>query len=441
MSATTYHSKALALADQLGDLLKKAGVQHTLVSARLARNVETQVRAGKVEKLQEAQSAGVTVHLYVDGRYAVHSTSDLRPNELQSFLRDAVALTRMLDVDPDRSLPDAALVAKSTDALSIFDPNYGALTTDTRKQLALQVEAACHHDKRVISATTNFQDQDSDWALVGSNGTRAAQRATLYTLSADVTAADGDKRPEDGWQVNSRTLAGLGKAEAIGLEATERALSRVGAKKDASGSVTLIVENRAAGRLLSYWLQATLGSNLQQKRSFLEGMTGKPVASPQLTLRDVPGLIGSPGARSFDREGLAARDLTLIDQGVLKNYLLDWYYAKKLKLSPTTGAFSTLTTLGGNGNLAKLVSGIDHGILVTAFNGGNSNSLTGDFSLGFQGRRIEKGALTVPLTEMNLTGNHLAFWHTLKAVGADPYTHGSLQLPSLVFEGVAVAGT
>ena len=441
MSGKASKSKALALADQVQDLLKKAGVGQSLVSARLSRGVETQVRDGHIEKLQEAQSASLTVHLYVEGRYAAHSTSDLRPAELQGFLRDAVALTRMLDPDPDRSLPDAAHAAHCVDALALYDSGYAKVDADTRKRLALEVDAASRSDKRVISATSSFADEDADWAIAASNGTRASQRVTAYSLGSEVTVGDGDKRPEDWWNVSARTLAGLGKPADIGAAATRRALERVGAKKDASGSLTLVIENRAAGRLLSHWLQAYVGGNLQQKRSFLEGQVGKTVASPLLTLRDEPGLLAGVGARSFDREGMAARDIVLVEQGVLRNYFLDWYYAAKLHLSPTTGSPSNLCLPGGSGDLAKLSAGVERGILVTSFNGGNSNSLTGDFSLGIQGRRIDKGVLGAPLTEMNLTGNHTQFWSTLRAVGGDPYPYGAIRTPSLLFEGAAVAGS
>ncbi|MBI5609631.1 MAG: TldD/PmbA family protein [Deltaproteobacteria bacterium] len=441
MSGKSVNSKALALADRTLDLLKKAGVHQALCSVRLSRSVETQARDGKIEKLQEAQSASLTVHLYVDGRYAAHNTSDLRPAELQAFLADAVALTRMLDPDPDRSLPEASRAAKSTDALALFDPAYPKIDADTRKRLVLEVDAASRVDKQVISATANFSDEDTDWAIAASNGTRASQRATSYSLGTEVTVGDGDKRPEDWWYVGARTLAGLQKPAEIGAEATRRAIARVGAKKDPSGKFTLVIENRAAGRLVSHWLQALLGGNLQQKRSFLDGKLGANIASPLLTLRDEPSLAVSMGARSFDREGMAAKPLALVEQGVLKNYYLDWYYAQKLKMAATTGSLSTLSLPGGSGDLAKLMAGIDRGILVTSFNGGNSNSLTGDFSLGIQGRRIEKGALAGPLTEMNLTGNHTTFWQTLRGVGGDPYPHSSLRMPSLVFEGAAVAGS
>ena len=81
------------------------------------------------------------------------------------------------------------------------------------------------------------------------------------------------------------------------------------------------------------------------------------------------------------------------------------------------------------------------GILVTGFLGGNSNGLTGDFSLGVQGFRVRGGKIAEPVGEMNISGNHLDLWKKLAAVGNDPYPYSSMKTPTLVFEGVQFAGT
>ena len=80
------------------------------------------------------------------------------------------------------------------------------------------------------------------------------------------------------------------------------------------------------------------------------------------------------------------------------------------------------------------------GIVVTSFLGGNSNSLTGDFSTGIQGWLVENGERAYPVSEMNLSGNHINFWDKLAAIGSDPWMYSSVRIPSLKFEGVSVSG-
>lgn len=143
---------------------------------------------------------------------------------------------------------------------------------------------------------------------------------------------------------------------------------------------------------------------------------------------------------AFDNEGVATEPRTVFDKGVLKTYFIDTYNGKKMDIAPTISAPSRLILTPGDKDLNGLVADIKQGILVTGFNGGNSNSSTGDFSYGIEGFLIEDGKLTQPVNEMNVTGNMVTLWNSLVAVGNDPQPNRSWQIPSLVFEGVDFSG-
>ena len=249
------------------------------------------------------------------------------------------------------------------------------------------------------------------------------------------------RKPEDYAYGGARFVAEVPKAAQVGREAAERALSRLGAKKGESAVMTMAVENRAAGRLPAYLLGPLSGGALQQKRSFLEGKLGQAIASPVLTLVDDPLVPKGFGSRLFDGEGIAAKRMPVIEAGVLKAYYIDTYYGKKLQMAPTTAGPSNVVWTLGDKDQAALLAAMKDGILVTGFLGGNSNGLTGDFSLGVQGFRVRGGKIAEPVGEMNISGNHLEFWKKLAAVGNDPYPYSSMKTPTLVFEGVQFAGT
>jgi PmbA protein len=200
------------------------------------------------------------------------------------------------------------------------------------------------------------------------------------------------------------------------------------------------VDNRSAGRMVSMLLGPLSGSSLQQKRSFLEGKLGVPVFSDKMTIVDDPLLVGGLGSRLWDSEGIAARQRPLVDGGVLKSYYIDSYYGRKLGTAPTSGNASNLSWTIGEHDPGALVAAVSDGIFVTGFLGGNSNGLTGDFSLGVRGFRIRDGKLAEPVAEMNISGNHLEFWKRLAAVGNDPWAYSPLRTPTLVFDGVSFAG-
>ena len=146
------------------------------------------------------------------------------------------------------------------------------------------------------------------------------------------------------------------------------------------------------------------------------------------------------GLRLWDHEGIAAKPRPVVQAGVLRSYYIDTYYGRKLGVEPTSGNPSNLRWSLGDKNRRTLVGDIMDGIFVTGFLGGNSNSLTGDFSLGVQGFRIRTGQIAEPVGELNISGNHLEFWKKLVLIGSDPFPHSALRTPTLVFDGVNFAG-
>ena len=230
------------------------------------------------------------------------------------------------------------------------------------------------------------------------------------------------------------------KTGGIGARALQRVLRKLGQKKVASGNYTMVVDTLVAGNLFSPMLGAIYGSALQQRNSFLLDKLDTKVASDLFTLRDEPHTVGANGSRYFDSEGVATAPRAVFDRGVLKTYYIDTYNARKMDVEPTISSPSRLVLTPGTKDLDGLVADVQRGILVTGFNGGNSNSSTGDFSYGIEGFLIEDGKLTQPVNEMNVTGNMLTLWQSLVAVGNDPQPIRSWQIPSLVFEGVSFSG-
>ncbi len=422
------------------------GAQEASARTYRVREVEVKWRDGKLEQIDEATTRGLGLSLYVDGRFSSVSTSDLRPEALDTFIGDSVVLTRALAKDPFRTLPDPKLYEGQAKVdLLLEDPKYSTVTPEQRRAVAKEIEAAARSVKgaeAILSVTSNFSDTLSETWRVTSNGFSGARRDTSFFISAEASVKDPDgRKPEDYAYGGARFVAEVPKAAQVGREAAERALSRLGAKKGESAVMTMAVENRAAGRLPAYLLGPLSGGALQQKRSFLEGKLGQAIASPVLTLVDDPLVPKGFGSRLFDGEGIAAKRMPVIEAGVLKAYYIDTYYGKKLQMAPTTAGPSNVVWTLGDKDQAALLAAMKDGILVTGFLGGNSNGLTGDFSLGVQGFRVRGGKIAEPVGEMNISGNHLEFWKKLAAVGNDPYPYSSMKTPTLVFEGVQFAGT
>jgi PmbA protein len=394
----------------------------------------------------EATTRGLGLDLYVEGRYASVSTNDLRPEALDRFIEDAVALARTLAPDPHRSLPEPELYRGQPDVdLELEDPSYAELDSGTRRRITEELEVAARAvpgAERILSVTTSVSDTRAESALVQTNGFEGTKRGTDFWISAEVTVKDADgRRPEESAASGGRFRDAIEPPAAVGRRAAERALSRLGTVKGGSAVMTMVVDARSAARIVAALLGPLSAAAVQQKRSYLEGKIGSQVGSRLLDIADDPLVKRGLGSRLYDGEGIAARPFPVFTEGTLRSYFVDTYYGRKLGMAPTTSRTSNLAWKLGDRSPAVLLSDAGEGILVTGFLGGNSNGTTGDFSLGVRGHRITGGRLAEPVGEMNVSGNHLELWKRLVAVGNDPYRYSAMRTPTLVFEGVQFAGT
>jgi PmbA protein len=437
------HAETVRNAAQLA--IKK-GAKECAAMLDTEREVQVRVRDGKLEKLAEASSAQLTLRLYANDRYSAVTTSDLRPEALDRFITNALDLTRALAKDPFRALPEPSLyTGQANAALQLEDSAYTALDGTERRRRAEALEAAARSGSAshpsIVSVEADFEDAFRESFQFHTNGFEGSRRTTQFGMSVGVTVKDADgRRPNDYAAASARFLSELPTPEAVGQHASARAVARLGSRKPESKVMTVVVENRAAMRLFGQLFQPLSAAALQQKRSFLDGKVGQPIGSKLLDVTDDPFKVKGFGSRLFDREGIAARELPIFSEGKLRNFYIDTYYGKKLKLAPTTASMSNLRWKLGEANLDALIAQVKDGLLITGFLGGNSNPVTADFSAGASGFRIRNGKRAEPISEGNMAGNHLTLWKGLVAVGNDPYPSSAGYPPSLVFENVQIAG-
>ena len=430
------------LAQWAMDYALKNGCQAVKLALYSNSNASFELRDGKMDRLQQASESGLSISLYVDGKYGSYSTNRLDKKELESFIKNGIDSTRYLAVDEARILPDTSRYYKGGKPdLQLFDERFETINPDDKVAVArAAAEEVLGKDNRVISVSTSYGDGENSSYRLTSNGFEGESKSTWFSVSADVALrGEGEARPSSYWYDSALFYDKLVKS-GIGATALERALRKLGQKKVASGKYTMVVDPMNSSRLLSPMISALNGSALQQKNSFLLNKLNEKIASDRLTLTDEPHLVKASGARYFDNEGIATERRSIFDKGVLNTYFIDTYNAKKMGVDPTISGSSILVMETGDKNLDGLIAGVEKGILVTGFNGGNNNSSTGDFSYGIEGFLIENGKLTQPVSEMNVTGNLITLWNSLVATGNDPRLNSSWRIPSLVFEGVDFSG-
>jgi PmbA protein len=419
----------------------KNGAQQASVIISNNRSSSVDIRNQQIDKLEQAIQSNLSIRLYVDNKYSIHSTNRMKKEDLARFIEEAIAGTHYLSEDEFRTLPDPSLYYKGEQKdLKTLDTGFDNHDPQQKIDLAFQAEKeVLGKDERIISVSTSYYDGLSERLMVTSNGFEGDTSNSYYGLNAQVSVKGGDARPESYWSESAIFYDQLEKKN-VGKKALGRALQKIGQEKIASGKMKMIVENRQVGRIFSPLISALMGSAIQQRNSFLIDKKGQKVFSEKLTITDDPFILGGRSSRLFDNEGLATKKRPVFDKGVLKNYYIDTYYAKKLEMEPTSGSSTNLVFETGNKNLEQLVASVDKGILVTGFNGGNCNGTTGDFSYGIEGFLVENGEMTQPVSEMNITGNMKELWANIAEVGNDVNKNSAWLVPSIMFEGVDFSG-
>lgn len=421
-------------------------------SARITLNVSSQnsfsVRDGKLDRLHSSTGSSIYVQLYINDRYGSFSTNRIEHNELETLISRGVEATGYLEKDLFRGLPDKELYYKNDKGpLLQNDDRFFDLTPQQKKEIAFNCSSEIlGKDKRLISVNSEYGDSDDLFYMVDSQGFEGESRQTLFSLSAECTVkGSADARPEAWWYEASMFFDTL-KKENVGNIALSRALQRLNPKKMKTGKYVMVVENSVANRLISPILSALNGASIQQNNSFLKDSAGKRVFSPKMTLFDDAHNPKAMGARYFDGEGIATRPNEIISKGVINNYFINSYYSRKLKIPTTIEGPSAPILLasdnqhGSSIDLSKILGFCGKGILVTGFNGGNTNSSTGDFSFGIQGFYFDNGVILHPVKEMNVTGNLVDLWNKFLITGSDSRNVSRWQIPTVAFEEVSFSG-
>ena len=151
---------------------------------------------------------------------------------------------------------------------------------------------------------------------------------------------------------------------------------------------------------------------------------------------------GGFGTSPFDSEGVPSRKTVVVENGVLKSYLLNTYTAKKLGLQTTGNASRGLAGTPGIGpgnfflqpgakSLQEIIGDIKEGLFVTEFLGFGVNLVTGDFSRGASGLWIQNGELTFPVEEITVAGNLKDMFFNIAEIGNDLEFRSSIASPTL----------
>ena len=439
--AATLTQTEIDLAQYCLAFARQAGAQKVRITLSKSLMNLIGLLNGEVDKTAHALDRSLQLQLFVEGRYGAFSTNKLEKEGLEEFIREAIDTVKMLQEDSYRDLPAPERVAKDARTgreLGLFDPAYDTLTAEQRREMAL---ASCHWPCGAIAEEGEYSDSVFDTLTIDSQGLYARHTETSFEIGYETTVEDAQGNHFSSYWWDATPLLKDLQWKDCAEIAYKRALAQVGVQDTTGGKYTVVVDTECASTLLTPVLNALGGFALQQKNSFLVGSLGKQLFPEQLTILDLPRTAGETGCRLFDSEGVATREMPIIDKGVVKTYFLNTYIAAKMGMAPTVEDATRVKVLpvGGCKTLDELLEATGDCILVTGFNGGNSNPVTGNFSYGIEGFLVRGGKKVHPVRELLITGNFLQLWNNLVATADDARPCLSKLIPSLAFTNVDIS--
>jgi PmbA protein len=408
------------------------------------------VRLGKLEEVEREESRDLGLRVFVGKQHATVSGSDISPQARAKLIERAIAMARLAPEDPYSGLADPALFAKGPyPDLDLFDATEPS--PEELEDMARAAEDAARAMPRISNSDGGSATASrSEWRLVTSNGFSGRHQASGFSVGASVIAGDGDEM-EGGYDGRSaRWRSDLPDPQAIGQEAARRAAARLGARKIGSTTAPVIFENRLAMSLIGPMIGAIGGPSIARGNSFLKDKLGQQVFSKGINIVDDPHKVRGLGSSPFDDEGVANRVWSLIDDGVLTTWLMNSSSARQLGLASTGHASrglagpsgvgtSNLTLQPGEKDQAALMRDAGTGVLITSMFGPSLNGNTGDWSVGCAGFWFEGGELAYPVAEITVAGNLIDIYARL-IPGSDLEFRGSANAPSILVDGLAIAG-
>ena len=421
------------------DLAKKLGATEASVIVSNSISETVNFRNKKLDESNRSDNLSIDITTYVGKKKSSISSSNLLNENLNILLEKCIETTKNTPEDEFNSLPDRDLLAKEVKDLNLYDDTN--LKNDHKIDYLKKLEASAAFNKKIINTESSFTQNKSNFILANSEGFCDGYKTSSFTASS-VTVAKDENSMERDYEYSSKChLEDLEDAEKLGKLAADQTIRKLSPKKIGSEKISIIFDKRIAKGMLSVFASAISSSSISRGTSFLKDKINQKIFADSINVFDKPDILKGLGSRSFDNEGVKTDTLKLVDNGILKNYLIDTYNGKKLSLKSNgrCGGASNLYFENGRMSYKDLLNSSSKSLYITETIGHGSNIVTGDYSVGATGFLVENGEFKYPINEITIAGNFKDMFQNITLANDLDFKY-STNSPTMMIEGMVVAG-
>ena len=421
------------------DLAKKLGATNASVNVGSSISETVNFRNKKLEESNRSDNLGVEITTYVGKKKSSISSSNLLEDNLNILIEKCIETTKNTPEDEFNALPDKDLLAKEIKELNLYDESH--IENDDKIKYLTRLEASASSNKKIVNTESSFTEDKSNFILANTDGFCKGFKTSSFVASSVAVAKDDNSMERDYEYTLTCHLSDLKSAEKLGKAAAEQTLRKLSPKKIFSEKLAVIFDKSIAKGILSTFSNAILSSAISRGTSFLKDKIDDKIFSDSINIFDKPDIIKGLGSRSFDAEGVKTDTLKIVDQGILKHYLIDTYNGKKLNLKSNGRCGGTSNFFFENGKISykDLLNSNSKCLYITETIGHGSNIITGDYSVGATGFLVENGEFKYPINEITIAGNFKDMFQNITLANDLEFKY-STNSPTMMIEGMVVAG-
>ena len=421
------------------DYAKKLGATDTIVNVGNSISETVNFRNKKLDESNRSDNLGIDITTFVGKKKSSISSSNLLRENLKILIEKCVETTKNTPEDEFNSLPDKDLLAKKVKDLNLYDDSH--IENDNKVEYLSRLETAASNDKKIINTESSFVEDKSNFILANSDGFCKGFKTSSFVASSVAVAKDDRSMERDYEYTVKCHLKDIKNAEELGKKAAEYSLRKLSPKKIGSEKIAIIFDKRIAKGILSTFASAISASSISRGTSFLKNKINQKIFQETINIFDKPDISKGQGSRSFDSEGVITDTLKLVEQGILKHYLLDTYNGRKLNLKSNgrCGGTSNLYFENGKVSYKDLLNSNSRCLYITETIGHGSNIVTGDYSVGATGFLVENGEFKYPINEITIAGNFKDMFQNITLANDLEFEY-STNSPTMMIDGMVVAG-
>ena len=421
------------------DLAKKLGATDSSVIVSNSISETVNFRNKKLDESNRSDNLAIGITTYIGKKKSSISSSNLLKENLDTLIEKCIETTKNTPEDEFNSLPDKDLLAKEVKDLDLYDDTH--IENENKIEYLTRLETSASSNKKIVNTESSFTEDKSNFILANSDGFCKGYRSSTF-MASSVTVATDDKNMERDYEYTSKChFKDIMNAEELGKLAAEQTIRKLSPKKIGSEKIAIIFDKRIAKGILSAFAGAISSSAISRGTSFLKDKINQKIFSDEINIFDKPDILKGLGSRSFDSEGVKTNTLKLVEQGILKYYLMDTYNGKKLKLKSNGRCGGTSNLYFDNGNISykDLLNSNSRCLYITETIGHGSNIVTGDYSVGATGFLVEDGEFKYPINEITIAGNFKDMFKNITLANDLEFKYAT-NSPTMMIEGMVVAG-